>query len=169
MRLTLYFTLFFIFGFWVTNFAMYFARMNLTPQSVVDHYLGSEAEFRMPRTYQSMLEVAHAHLPMMAMVMLVLTHLLIFSSFQHRTKVLFIAVAFLSTFLHEAGGWLVCFVHPGFAWLKVATFVVMQGTLAFLMIALLMFLVRGQRGAANGSGKNQTVNVPMVRIKQDNL
>jgi hypothetical protein len=60
MRLTLYFTLFFLFGFWVTNFAMYFAKMNLTPQSVVDYYLGSEAEFRMPRTYQSMLEVTRA-------------------------------------------------------------------------------------------------------------
>lgn len=168
MRLTLYFTLFFIFGFWVTNFAMYFAKMSLAPQSVVDYYLGSEAEFRMPRTYQSMLEVTHSHLPMMAMVMLVLTHLLIFSSFQHRTKVVFIAVAFLSTFLHEAGGWLVRFVHPGFAWLKATTFIVMQGTLAFLMMALLMFLVRGQRKAGNGHTKNQAMDEP-VGMRQSAL
>jgi hypothetical protein len=166
MRLTLYFTLFFIFGFWVTNFAMYFAKMNLAPQSVVDYYLGSEAEFRMPRTYQSMMEVTHAHLPMMAMVMLVLTHLLIFSSFQYRTKVAFIATAFLSAFLHEAAGWLVRFVHPGFAWLKVTTFIFLQGTLAFLMLALLMFLRRGQSGQGNGTGKNHAVNVPMARMKQ---
>jgi len=157
MRLTLYFTLFFLFGFWVTNFALYFAKMNLTPQSVIEYYLGAEAEFRMPRTYQSMLEVTHAHLPMMAMVMLVLTHLLIFSAFQHRTKVIFIAVAFLSAFLHEAAGWLVRFMHPLFAWLKITTFMVMQSALAFLMAALLLFLIRGQY---NGNGNKVSLNVP---------
>lgn len=149
MRLTLYFTLFLLFGFWLTNFAMYFAKMNLTPQSVVEYYLGSEAEFRQPRTYQSMLEVTHTHLPMMALVLLVLTHLLIFSAFQHRTKVILIAAAFLSAFLHEAAGWLVRFVAPEFAWLKVTTFVVMQGMLAFLLVALTLFLVRGQRVNGN--------------------
>lgn len=155
MRLTLYFTLFFLFGFWLTNFAMYFAKMNLAPQSVVEYYLGSEAEFRQPRTYQAMLEVTHTHLPMMAIVMLVLTHLLIFSAFQHRTKIVFIAVAFLSAFLHETAGWLVRFVAPAFAWLKVATFVVMQGMLAFLLLALTLFLVRGQR--LNGSSTSGVV------------
>ena len=165
MRLTLYFTLFFLFGFWVTNFAMYFAKMNLTPQSVVDYYLGSEAEFRMPRTYQSMLEVTHAHLPMMAIVMLVLTHLLIFSSYQPRTKVAFISIAFLSTFLHEGAGWLVLYVHPMFAWLKVTTFIVMQSTLAFLLGALLVFLMRGGKGQGNGGVNKHEVNVPITGIK----
>jgi len=169
MRLTLYFTLLFLFGFWVTNFAMYFAKMSLTPQSVVDYYHGAEAEFRMPRTYQAMLEVTHAHLPMMALVMLVLTHLLIFTSFQHRTKVAFIAVAFLSAFLHEAAGWLVRFVHPMLAWVKVMAFVVMQGMLAFLMAALLIFLVRGQRGQGNGGEKNQLKNATMESTKQHSL
>jgi len=163
MRLTLYFTLFFLFGFWLSNFAMYFAKMNLTPQSVMDYYLGSEAQFRLPRTYQSMLEVTHGHLPMMALVMLVLTHLLIFSAFQQRTKVIFISTAFLSAFLHEAAGWLVRFVHPIFAWLKVTTFVVMQGAFAFLMTALLLFLIRGQRSAGNDGIKNQ----PAERMKQN--
>src|SRR5574341_2482940 len=166
MRLTLYFTLLFLFGFWVTNFAMYFAKMNLTPQSVVDYYLGSEAEFRMPRTYQSMLEVTHAHLPMMALVMLVLTHLLIFSSFQPRTKVAFISIAFLSTFLHEGAGWLVRFVDPRFAWLKVTTFIIMQVTLAFLLGALLVFLMRGGKGQDNGGAKNQDRTVPLAGIRK---
>jgi len=146
MRLTLYFTLFFLFGFWVTNFAMYFAKMNLTPQSVVEYYLGSEADFRLPRTYQSMLEVTHTHLPMMALVMLVLTHLLIFTSFQHRTKIVLIALAFLSAFLHEAAGWLVRFVNPMFAWMKVATFAIMQGMLAFFLVTLLLFFFRENQG-----------------------
>ncbi len=160
MRLTLYFTLFFLFGFWVTNFAMYFAKMSLNPQSVIEYYLGSEAEFRLPRTYQSMLEVTHAHLPMMALVMLVLTHLLIFTSFQHRTKIVFIALAFLSAFLHEAAGWLVRFVNPLFAWMKVATFIIMQGTLAFIMATLVLFFIQGkaEKGKLNkhSDGENKT-------------
>jgi len=169
MRLTLYFTLFFLFGFWVTNFAMYFAKMSLTPQSVVDYYLGSEAEFRLPRTYQSMLEVTHTHLPMMALVMLVLTHLLIFSAFQYRTKVTFISLAFLAALLHETAGWLVRFVHPAFAWLKVTTFVVMQAMLAFLLGALLLLLWRGQRGQGNGGEKTQLPNATMESTKQRSL
>ncbi len=33
------------------------------------------------------------------------------------------------------------FWHPGFAWLKVAMFVLFQGTLAFLIVALARALV----------------------------
>jgi hypothetical protein len=145
---------------------MYFAKMSLTPQSVVEYYLGSEAEFRLPRTYQSMLEVTHAHLPIMALVMLLLTHLLIFSPLQNRTKVAFISIAFLSTFAHEGAGWLVRFAHPLFSWLKVATFIIMQSTLAFLMGALALFLVRGQREANNRGVKIHAKNVPVGKREQ---
>jgi len=41
---------------------MYFHNMDLTPASVVSYYLGSEAEFRPPRSYESLLEVSHFHL-----------------------------------------------------------------------------------------------------------
>ena len=77
MKLTLLLTLTLLMVFWVSNFGMYFARMDLSPQSVQDYYIGSEEQFKMPRTYQSMLEVSHTHLPMMAMVVLLLTHLLL--------------------------------------------------------------------------------------------
>ena len=166
MRLTLYFTLFFLFAFWVTNFALYFAKMNLAPQSVVDYYLGSEADFRMPRTYQSMLEVTHAHLPMMAMIVLMLTHLLIFSSFEKSTKVAFIVIAFLSAFLNEAGGWLVRFVHPMFAWLKVTTFIVFQSMLAFLMGSLIVFLIGAHHKSGKSSTRRQTVDKQVQKKKR---
>ncbi|MEX2090181.1 MAG: hypothetical protein WEB62_10435, partial [Bacteroidota bacterium] len=79
MRLTLGLMLLFMIGFVATNFALYFAKMDLTPSSVVAYYNGSEEEFRPARTYQSMLEVTHMHLPMMALVILLLTHLIIFA------------------------------------------------------------------------------------------
>jgi hypothetical protein len=86
MRLTLLFALSLLAAFWVSNFAMYFAQMNLTPGSVVSYYLGSEEQYRLPRTYQSMLELTHMHLPMMAVVLLLLTQMQIFTSIGNRVK-----------------------------------------------------------------------------------
>ena len=142
MRLTLGFTLLLLLGFWIGNFALYFAQMNLTPQSVIDFYRGSEAEYRLPRTYQTMLEVTHAHLPMMAVVLLLLTHLLIFAPLPGRGKTAVIITAFSSALGFEAAGWLVRFVHPIFAWLKIVGFLTLQAVLAFLLGALALFLLK---------------------------
>jgi hypothetical protein len=92
-----------------------------------------------------MLEVTHAHLPMMALVMLLLTHLLIFAPYSKRTRVFLIVGAFLSAALDEGAGWLVRFVHPGFAIVKLAAFVSLQAILAFLLVALAVFLRDGAR------------------------
>lgn len=151
MKLTLLFTLLLLTGFWATNFALYFARMDITPQSVEDYYLGSEEQFKMPRTYQSMLEVTHAHLPMMAFVVLLLTHLLIFAPYSFKTKATFIASGFIFSLLNESAGWLVRFVSPHFAFLKVAGFLGFQGILGFLLVALAMFLIKSPRGEDSAS------------------
>lgn len=145
MQLTLLFTLIFLTGFWITNFGLYFAKMSITPKSVMDYYLGSEELYRMPRTYQSMLEVTHSHLPMMALVVLLLTHLLIFAPYTTKTKVSFIISAFTFALLNEASGWLVRFVHPGFAWLKLFAFFLFQAILGFLIFALARFLLTNGR------------------------
>ncbi|MFQ5674561.1 MAG: hypothetical protein ACE5G1_01580, partial [bacterium] len=145
MRLTILFALLFLTAFWITNFALYFSKMNLTPQSVRDYYLGSEEHFKMPRTYGSMLEVTHAHLPMMALVILLLTHLVIFTPYSFKTKATFIVAGFLFALLNEAAGWLVRFVSPGFAALKVAGFLGLQGVFGYLIVALTLFMTRGRR------------------------
>jgi len=151
MRLTLLFTLLLLVGFWISNFALYFASMNLTPQSVINYYLGAEAEYRLPRTYQSMLEVTHMHLPMMAVVMLLLTHLLIFVPLSQQVKTTIIVAAFGSALAFEAAGWLVRFVHPQFAWLKIAGFVVLQACIAFLLAMLAYSLRRSVQPATVGA------------------
>lgn len=159
MRLTLLWTTFFLAVFWVTNLAMYFNRMGLSPASVQAYYLGSEADFTSPRTFGSMLEVAHSHLPIQAVILLLLTHLLLFAPFRGETKALFIYAAFSSSILNEAGGWLVRFVHPGFAFLKVLAFLALQASLAFLIANLGLFLYHGadraKRGVSPGSLKKR--------------
>ena len=142
MKLTLALTVLFLVGFWVTNFLLYFSKMSLTASSVQNYYLGSEAEFLVARSYQSMLEVTHMHLPMMAIVVLLLTHLLIFAPFRHGAKLAFIFTTFLSALLSEGSGWLVRFVSPEFAYLKIAGFLTFQGCLAFLLVALAWFLAK---------------------------
>lgn len=141
MRLTLLWTSAFLAGLWVTNFFFYFAKMGLTPQSVVDYYRGSEALFTQPRSFETMLEVTHFHLPMMAVVILLLTHLLIFAPFSRGAKTWFISGTFGSALIEEGSGWLVRFVHPGFAILKIVSFAAFQALLAFLLIALARFLL----------------------------
>ena len=143
MRLTLGLSIGLLSLFWVTNFALFFSRLGFSPASVAAYYLGSEADYRPPRTAGAMLEVTHAHLPMMALVLLLLTHLLIFAPYSKRTRVLLIVGAFVSAALDEGGGWLVRFVHPGFAVVKLAAFASLQGILAFLLVALALFLRRG--------------------------
>jgi hypothetical protein len=141
MRLTLGLALLLLAGFWVTNLGLYFAHMSLDPASVVRYYRGDEAQFQPARSALSMLEVTHMHLPMFALVILLLTHLLIFAPMRTGAKVAFIVAAFGSALLSEAAGWMTRFWHPGFAWLKVSMFVLFQGALATLIAALLGFLL----------------------------
>ncbi|MFQ5771495.1 MAG: hypothetical protein ACE5HX_13235 [bacterium] len=155
MKLTLMLTLVFLTGFWITNFALYFAKMNLTPQSVQDYFLGSEEKYKMPRTFQSMLEVTHSHLPMIGLVVLFLTHLLIFAPYKFKNKVSIIICGFTLALLNESAGWLVRFVSPAFAWLKVTTFIAFQIMLGFLITALVIFLMRDSTPEVNLQTANQ--------------
>ena len=142
MRLTLGFTTLLLVGFVVSNFTIYFSKMGLTPDSVIAYYNGSEEDFRPARTFGSMIEVTHGHLPVMAMLILMLTHLVIFSPLTKTQKIVLISVSFLSALLDEGSGWLVRFVHPDFAWLKIISFLTLQASLIFLLIFLSSFLIR---------------------------
>lgn len=142
MRRTLWLTGSFLALFVVTNFLLYFDRMDLTPSSVVSYYRGSEEDFRPARTYGSMLEVSHGHMAMMALVLLVLTHLVIFAPFPPRWKKAFISIPFLAALMNEAAGWLTRFVAPEFAWLKLVGFLSLQASLTGLLLSLAVVLVR---------------------------
>lgn len=142
MRLTLGLSLAFLTGLWLTGFGMYFQRMGLTPASVRAYYLGSEDGFSNPRSYASMLETAHAHFGMMAVVLLLLTHLVLFAPLSDRRKKAVVWAAFGTAFLQESSGWLVRFVHPGFAPLKTLSFLAFQAVLAGLLVVLAQFLLR---------------------------
>ena len=136
MRLTLAGTLLFALGLWLTGGAMHFKRMSLRPDSVSAYYLGSAEEFSQPRSASSMLEGTHAHMATMGVMLLLLTHLMIFTPWTAAAKRWMICLGFGSSLLGEASGWLVRFVSPAFAPLKIACFLAFEGVLAILIASL---------------------------------
>jgi hypothetical protein len=138
-------------GLWLSNALLYFQKMGLAPASVVDYYRGSEERYTPPRTYPGMLEVAHFHLFAMGMLLLVLTHLMLFVPVRNAVKVWLIALPFLAAILDEGAGWLVRFVHPGFAWLKIVGFLALQGSLAALIGVALWAVFAGSQRSYDGS------------------
>lgn len=128
---------------WVTNAALYFSKMSLTPASVVAYYLGSEQAFTEPRSYEGMLEIAHFHLFAMGMLLLVLTHLVLFVPISNRAKITLVVAPFAAALVDEGAGWLVRFVSPAFALLKIAGFLALQASLAALVLLAIWSVFRG--------------------------
>ena len=145
MRLTLGCSLVFLAGLWLTNALMYFRNMTLALASVVAYYRGDEERFLEPRTYGSMLEVTHMHLPMMALVLLLLTHLAIFLPWSMRARAALIVSTFGFALGGEGAGWLVRFVSPAFAPIKVVCFLGLEATLGGLLVGLAFYLASADR------------------------
>ncbi len=138
-------------GLWLTNGLLYFQKMNLTPASVTEYYLGSEERFLQPRTYQGMLEVSHFHLFAMGLLLLTLTHLMLFVPISSDLKAWFIIIPFTSALVNEGSSWLVRFVHPLFAYLKITGFLALEISLAVLiMVSLWAVFVGSQENYRNG-------------------
>ncbi|MGZ5052609.1 MAG: hypothetical protein ACXWF8_05100 [Methylobacter sp.] len=129
---------------WISNGLMYFHRMDLTPGSVVAYYLGSEEQFTQPRSYEGMLEVTHFHLFSMGMLVLTLTHLMLMTEFSVRLKIWLSSLTYIAAVADEAGGWLVRFVHPLFAYFKIAAFVTLELSLAALLVIVIGALIRAR-------------------------
>jgi len=130
---------------WLTNALLYFHKMGLTYTSVTEYYLGSEEKFLPPRSYQGMLEVSHFHFFAMGILLLTLTHLMLFVPLPPERKPWFIILPFTSALVDEGSGWLVRFVHPAFAYLKIAGFLSLELSLAVLMILSLWAVLTGSQ------------------------
>lgn len=140
---------------WLTNAGMYFAKMSLTPGSVVDYYLGNDARFLPPRSLLGLIEVLHFHSFAMGMLLMTLTHLMLFAPISMRIKAWGIATAFISGIAGELSGWGVRFIHPAFAYLKIASFLTLEGTLLCLIVLVAWALLLDTPNAY-GAGHSPT-------------
>jgi hypothetical protein len=127
----------------VGSIGIFFSKMSLLPGSVIEYYLGNEDKYLQPRSLQGMLEGLHFHAFAIGMLLLTLTHLLLFCPLSMRVKALGIAVPFGTGLLNELAGFGVRFVHPGFAYVKIVGFVGLQLSLMWLIAVVAWALLRG--------------------------
>ncbi|MDP7040971.1 MAG: hypothetical protein QGI45_17575 [Myxococcota bacterium] len=153
LRLILFMFLIFVLLFTITSALMYFTKMDLTPQSVVAYFLGEpNVEFgREAKPYASMVENSHIHLFAFGMLMMVLTHLLLFVPIPIKLKAIFVFISFSSALMSEISNWLVRFVSPNFAWLKIISFLTMELSLSGLALLLTLYIFKPERNAYKDS------------------
>ncbi len=144
LRLIVVFTVLFFVLLWVTDLLLYL-QIGFSYDSVVEYYKGSEANFRPPKSYLGMLEEAHFHFFSMAVILVTLNHLMLFTALGNFWKLLLIVSSFLSALGDIAGGWLIRYVSPDFAYLKIASVLVLQASLAALMIIVILYLYSARK------------------------
>lgn len=148
LRTVIYLFLAYIFVHGFSNGAMYFNDMGRSYNAVVHDYLGNPAEFRQPRSDEGMLEVAHLHLFAMGILVLTLIPFMRFASLSDRAKQWGIWTPFLFAIGNEGAGWLVRFVAPEFAWLKIATVLGLELSLLWGMGVTLWSMITQRRGGS---------------------
>jgi hypothetical protein len=146
LKLVIVFTLVFFFFLWLTNLLLYL-KIGFSYNSVVDYYRGNEETFRPAKTYIGMLEEAHFHFFSVAIILVTLNHLILFTRISSLWKLVIILASFVSAFGDIAGGWLILYVNPLFAYLKIASVVILQISLAVLLILVTWFLHQKQKAA----------------------
>lgn len=139
LKLIVAFTVLFFLFLWITNLLLYL-QIGFSYESVVQYYLGSEEDFRPARSYLGMLEEAHFHFFAMAIILVTLNHLILFTKISNLWKLVLILLSYLSALGDIAGGWLIRYVSPEFAYLKIASLIGLQVSLAALMIIVIWFL-----------------------------
>jgi len=145
---------------WLTNFGLFFSKMSLYPSSVVDYFRGNEERFLEPRSWLGLLEQLHFHSFAMGILLLTLTHLMLFVPVSLRTKAFGICGAFLLGILGELSGWAVRYLSPAFAYLKIGCFVGLQSVILWLMLVVIRALWRDSPSAYTVSETTPTPRIP---------
>ena len=152
LRIILGFALMYILLLWVTNILLYIEKIGFTYNSVVGYYLGSEEEFRNPISYRGLLEVTHVHLFVFAFAFLLLNHLTVFLNIPRYLKLFLILTSFISGFLDMGLGWLIRFVSPWYAYLKIWSFIIFQLSMLILLISSFFALSIYRKGEERKDG-----------------
>lgn len=146
LRQVVLWSLVYAFVFWVSDWPFY-AKIGFSYPAIVEYYRGSEAAFRAPKSFFGLLEETHFHAFAMMVFLMTLNHLLLFTGAPRWVKAGAIHVSFGSALADMASGWLIRFVHPGFALLKMGSFLALQGSLLVILVVLWVYAwrVEGER------------------------
>jgi hypothetical protein len=135
---------------WLTNLLLFAAKMGLSYSSVVEYYVGSEESFKSPVSFAGLLEITHIHLFSFAVILILLNHLVIFTDTSHGRKRFLIAASFHSAFADMLSGWLIVYVSPVFAALKLSAFAVFEASVAWIIFLALRSVFKRPRPSETG-------------------
>lgn len=141
LKIIIFFTLIFFLFLWITNVLLYM-QIGFNYSSIAEFYLGNEETFRPPKSYIGLLEEAHFHFFSMAILLVTLTHLVLFTSIGSGFKLALILISFISTFTEIISSWLIRYVNPVFAYLKLGSFFIMQISLLLMMAIIVIYLFK---------------------------
>ncbi len=139
LKLIIVFTLIFFLMLWLTNLLLYM-EIGFEYNSVVKYYRGAEEEFRQPKSYIGLLQESHFHFFSMAIILVTLNHLILFTGISGRSKLIIILSSFLSALGDIVAGWLIRYVAPQFAYLKIISFFVLQISLLVLIYVNMKYM-----------------------------
>jgi hypothetical protein len=81
----------------------------------------------------------------MGMLVLTLTHLMLMTHLPTVLKIWISAIVYASAIADEIAGWLVRYVHPHFAYFKIGAFLMLEISLAALIIVVIISLVQARK------------------------
>jgi len=139
LKIIIGFTLIFFVFLWLTNLLLYL-QIGFSYESVVEYYLGSEQSFRPPKSYIGLLQESHFHFFSMAIILVTLNHLILFAPIKNLYKLILVLSSFLSALGDISGGWLIRYISPQFAYLKIVSVIILQVSLALLIVVVVMYL-----------------------------
>ena len=141
LKLIIIFTTIFFLFLWITNI-MFFLKIGFSIDAIIDYYRGNEETFRPAKSYLGLLEEAHFHFFSMAIILVTLNHLVLFTDIKAIYKYLVIVLSYSSAFFDIISGWLIRFVDPLFAYLKLGSFLVLQITLIYLIFVITFYMYK---------------------------
>ena len=106
-----------------TGIGLFYLHLGFSPESVAAFYRGNMEMFAAPKTVQGLLKTTLPHLVAMTVVGIFLLHLL---QCDKGCKGVMAGLFFGGMFLDIGSGYLIL-LHPLFAWLKLAGFVMLMG------------------------------------------
>ena len=139
LKIIIIFTLVYFIMLWITNLLLYL-QVGLDYTSIVKYYRGAEEEFRQPKSYIGLLQESHFHFFSMAIILVTLNHLILFTGISGRMKMLLILSSFASALGDILSGWLIRYVAPQFAYMKLISFATLQITLLLLIYINMKYL-----------------------------
>ena len=134
--------------FWTTNW-LFYLHIGTSYTAIVRYYRGDPATFHNPKSFRSLLEETHFHAFAMLIFLMTFTHLVMLTEIPLRRKHTLVHLAFGSALADMTAGWLIRYVHPAFAWLKMIAFLTLQGVILIMLILILRYL-RNAHGNVQG-------------------